>query len=56
MKKCINCKYIKPHNIVFVCDVHGQIINFPRFMGGPKKCECYEKREKIKEKFEYPKK
>ncbi len=57
MKKCINCKYLTAHYTVFVCDVRGQIIKFPRFMGGSKKCECYEKIKKIKKgKFDYPKK
>ena len=56
MSKCINCKYLKTRTFCFMCEVRGQIIKYPRLMGGPKKCECYEKRKKIKEKFEYPKK
>lgn len=38
------------------CQVTHQEIRHPWFMGGSKRCECYERRNKQpKKKFEYPK-
>jgi len=39
------------------CDESYQYIDFPRFMGGSRKCECYERWHMFKrEKFQYLKK
>ena len=58
MSKCINCKHLKQHDIfsvgdgvIYECKVCGRIINFPRFMGGSKKCE-YPKKDG-KDKYEH---
>jgi len=58
MKKCINCKY---YFVLFrcgFCNANSNIIEIkhPFFMGGPKKCSCYEKVVKDNKKFTYPKK
>lgn len=60
MENCKNCKHLfskvdlLSDGLVVYCDVACDIIDFPLFMGGSKKCECYERREKAK--FKYPKK
>ena len=60
MKRCINCKYYFVRDICGFCNVNGNIIEIkhPFFMGGPKKCSCYEKIMDAKDnkKFTYPKK
>lgn len=56
MEKCINCKHLMAIDICYFCRINGQNVNFPRLMGGSKKCECYSKIEKQRRKFEYPKK
>jgi len=54
MEKCINCKHLVAVDICYFCRINGQNVNFPRLMGGSKKCECYEKIIKNKSKFNYP--
>lgn len=56
MKNCANCKHLVVRDVLCFCGINGMDIVLPRLMGGPKKCECYEKRIKVKRKFEYPKK
>lgn len=55
MKNCNNCKHLYTVDICAFCDINGSELEHPFFMGG-KKCPCYEKRVKEKERFEYPKK
>ena len=56
MKNCANCKYSFTRDICCFCEIAGREIAFKRLMGGPKKCECYEKFIKERRKFKYPKK
>lgn len=56
MKSCANCKHAHIRDLYSFCKINYREIAFPRLMGGPKKCECYEKNIKEKRKFEYPKK
>ena len=56
--RCINCKNISWGGLdstIAYCDVAWKEIPCPLFMGGSKKCECYERKVKTKNKFEYPK-
>lgn len=53
---CKNCEHAVYHYGLVYCELGG-IINFPRFMGGSHRCECYERWHRPKrEKFQYPKK
>lgn len=58
MEKCKNCKYAKEvgsyDSTYYVCAIINRYINFPRFMGGSRKCACYKRAEKKKDKFIYP--
>lgn len=56
MKRCINCEHCRTHEILYVCNLGGFVIQHPLLMGGPKKCECYEKRHRDKEQIIYPRK
>ena len=56
MKSCANCKYSYTWEYFCFCGINGREIAFPRLMGGPKKCECYERFIKEKRGFQYPKK
>jgi len=56
MERCSNCKHCHSMDILTFCDINHQDIVFPFFMGGSKKCECYEKVDKNDCKFIYPKK
>lgn len=57
MKNCANCKHLfTSDDIFYFCEIADRVIAFPRLMGGPKKCECYERLIKEKRKFQYPKK
>ena len=56
--RCANCKNISWEVfdlVIAYCDITGKEISWPLFMGGSKKCECYERKVKTKNKFEYPK-
>ena len=55
MKKCINCIHLFSRDICCFCDIDNREIPHPFFMGG-KKCPCYEKYVKKKEKYTYPQK
>ena len=54
MEKCINCIHLFSRDICCFCDIDSREIPHPFFMGGSKKCECYEKITKDKSKFKYP--
>ena len=54
MKNCANCKHLRTSDICYYCEIGCRDIRFPRLMGGPKKCECYERYIKTKKKFKYP--
>lgn len=56
MKNCASCKHSFTMDICCFCGIAGGEIAHPRLMGGPKRCECYEKNVKEKRKFKYPKK
>ena len=56
MRNCRNCKHLTSRDICHFCGVNGAEIPFPLFMGGPKKCECYERCVKVRSYFSYPKK
>lgn len=62
MENCKNCKHCSAdYDLVFdmqfyVCKKANKRVLFPFFMGGSKKCECYEKSTKQSGKFQYPKK
>ena len=56
MEKCKNCEHLFSRDICYFCNVKGQEIKHPYFMGGSKKCPCYSKIVKRKEKFKYPEK
>ena len=58
MNNCANCKHYFVRDICGFCSAKDNIVEIkhPFFMGGSKKCECYEKRVKDKSKFKYPKK
>lgn len=49
MKNCKNCKHLYARDICYFCNINGRMITMPLFKGG-KKCECYEKRKKRKNK------
>lgn len=58
MENCKNCKYVKEEGCFDVtwykCALTNNYVNFPRLMDGSKKCVCYKRVEKIKDKFIYP--
>ena len=58
MKRCYNCIHYFTRGICGFCRANNNVvkIKYPLFMGGSKKCECYEKIIKDKSKFKYPKK
>ena len=57
---CKNCEHSwSLERFVFFCDVDGlcRKIEFPRLMGGSRRCECYERLHRPKMgKYYYPKK
>ena len=56
---CWNCKYSGMHYGSVYCEYNSvcRYIKFPHFMGGSRRCECYERQHRPKrEKFRYPKK
>lgn len=55
MKNCWNCEYLEGRDCCYFCGVNGALVTFPLFRGG-KKCQCYEKRKRVKTEFPYPKK
>ena len=56
MENCKNCKYVKEDGCFdetyYACAITNCCINFPRLMGGSKKCVCYRRAEKKKNKFQ----
>ena len=58
MKRCYNCVHYFTRDICAFCNANNNIkeIKHTLFMGGSKKCECYENIIKDKSKFKYPKK
>lgn len=53
---CKNCKHCGFHYGLVYCELGG-VIEFPHFMGGSRRCECYERWHRPKrEKYQYPKK
>lgn len=57
-ESCKNCKFIGSvcnwGVIDYYCKLNSQTINFPRFIDGSKRCECYVKEKRVKNKFIYP--
>ena len=54
---CSNCKHSIIYPGIVFCDESYQHIDFPRFMGGSRRCECYERWHMFeRENFQYPKK
>ena len=58
IERCFNCVHYFTRDICAFCNANNNIkeIKRPLFMGGSKKCECYENIIKDKSKFKYPKK
>ena len=58
IERCFNCVHYFTRDICAFCNANNNIkeIKHPLFMGGSKKCECYENIIKDKSKFKYPKK
>ena len=54
-KNCANCEHSCCRECYWWCGVNGREINYPHLSGGPKKCECWQKIVRVKEKFPYPK-
>lgn len=56
---CSNCEHSIIHRGIVYCG-YGETyryIEYPRFMGGSRRCECYERWHMVKrEKYQYPKK
>ena len=46
--------YSFTRDICWFCGINHEVINFPMFKGGPKKCECYEKCTRESNKMNYP--
>lgn len=53
-KNCKNISWVGLDLMYAICDITKEEIPWPLFMGGSKKCECYERKIKMKEKFKYP--
>ena len=61
-ERCINCEhaFVSRNRIEtrghVVCELKDKWIDFPRLMGGSRKCACYKRGERLYTGFDYPEK
>ena len=54
LKNCANCEHSCCRECYWWCGITGRELKHPYLMGGPKKCECWEKYKREEDSFEYP--